>query len=154
MDVYLLLFLFFIVAPIGTFIHETGHAFGAKMVKADQMLVTIGQGKRIATFNWSNICIHLHLLYFMGGSNASNCQIPYKVKDIIWITICGPLNNIVFALGFYLLYIIMPSPYMYILFLFNVWIAFINIIPFKIKQKQSDGYIIFKAIIRRESMFK
>lgn len=146
MDSLYVLCLIFIVAPIGTFLHEMGHAAGAKMVKADIIIVSIGLGKNIGVISWHSIKIKLKAFFFIGGYVQSERKIAYKLFEIIWIAICGPLSNAIFAFLFYLLYVMYPIGFFKLLFLFNLWLAVINIIPFKLFGKQSDGYTIFTAI--------
>ena len=150
MGVYLfLLFLFFVVAPIGTIIHESGHVIGAKIVKADNINLSIGLGRKIGTLSFGNFQITVNMLFFLGGYVQSHREPSYRSLEIICITAFGSINNALFALLFYLLYGIYYNHYIYLLFLFNLWLAFVNIIPFKISGKESDGYAILKTLIRR-----
>ncbi|HLS60396.1 MAG TPA: M50 family metallopeptidase [Virgibacillus sp.] len=154
MSIYLLLFTLFIVAPIGTFIHESGHMLGAKFVKADCIKLSIGLGKEIGTICFKNVHITIHALFFLGGFVQSERHLPYKALDIFWITICGPMNNGIFALLFFSLNGVYTSQYIYILFLFNLWLAIINLIPYKVKDRHSDGYTILKTILPDSTIFK
>jgi len=147
MNIALLLFTLFIVAPIGTFIHESGHMLGAQFMKADCVQLSIGLGKRLGTICFKKIHITIHALFFLGGFVQSERKLPYKPLDIFWITICGPMNNGIFALLFFSLNGIYANQYIYILYLFNLWLAIINMIPYKVKNRHSDGYIILKIIL-------
>lgn len=152
MNIYLLLFLLFIVAPIGTIIHESGHLIGAKLMRADYMILSIGYGKRLFIFKWNNIQIKIRSFFFIGGHVRNERDIPYRTSEMIWIIGFGPLLNGIFAVFFYLLYHLIPSDFLYLLFLFNLWLALINVIPFKMKEKQSDGYMILNLLRKnRES---
>lgn len=154
MTINLLLFTLFIVAPIGTFIHESGHMLGAKFVKADCIKLSIGIGKKLGTISFKNIHITIHALFFLGGFVQSERKLPYKATDIFWITICGPMNNGVFALLIFNLNGIYTSQWMYILYLFNLWLAIINMIPYKVKNRHSDGYTILKTVLPNSTIFK
>lgn len=144
MTFFFFLYLILIVAPIGTLIHESGHAFGANLVKANQITLSIGRGKKIGVIHFQKIQMHIRLLYFLGGFTQSKRKMPYNQKEIVCITLFGPLNNAIFAILFYLLYGMYANQYLHILFLFNLWLAVVNMLPFKFKGKQSDGYSIFK----------
>lgn len=149
MDIYLFLFLVFIVAPIGTLIHESGHLIGARTIQADQVTLSIGRGKQIGSFSLKRIRIDIHAIFFLGGLAQSERDPPYKPTEIIWITFCGLLSSSIFAIIFYLLYHTYSNYYIQLLFLFNGWLAVVNSIPFKMKGKQSDGYMICKLILRK-----
>lgn len=143
-----LLFLLFVVAPIGTIVHESGHAIGAKLVKADTINLSIGLGKEIGTFSFKNLRMTVHLFFFLGGFVQSNRKPAYRSLEIICITAFGSVNNGIFAILFYLLNGIYYNQYIQILFLFNLWLAIVNMIPFKLKGKQSDGYMILKTLFK------
>lgn len=146
MTLILIVYLLLVVSPIGMIIHESGHAFGAKLVKATHITLTIGLGKRIFTFVTRRIKINIHSFYFLGGyTKTSGCN-PDTNKNLFWITLFGPISNGLFAVIFYYLNQIFVSPYINLLFLFNLWLAMVNIIPFKYKGKQSDGYILLRSL--------
>lgn len=148
MDIYLLLYLVFVVAPIGTIIHECGHLFGAWATQADRITLSIGRGKQIMSFSGKKMQITIHAIFFLGGLAQSKRTTPYKAIEIIWVTFCGLLSSSIFAVLFYFLYNAYPNPYIQLLFLFNGWLAIVNSIPFKIKGMQSDGYTICKVILQ------
>lgn len=154
MDIYLLLYLVFIVAPLSSLLHEAGHAAAARTVGADQITLSIGLGKRINTVIFDNVQITFHAIFFLGGLAKSERVIPYKSCEIAWITMGGPITNAFFALLFYILYAMYPNEYLELLFLFNIWLAFINSIPFKIKERRSDGYLILQTILKKDTPFK
>lgn len=143
MTIQLFLFLLLIVAPIGTIIHESGHLIGAKLMKADHIIISIGYGRKVFTFSFKNIRINICIFFFIGGYVHNKREVSYRVGEMIFIIALGPILNGIFATFFYWLSQLFPSEYLYLLFIFNLWLAFINTIPFKIKDKQSDGYMIF-----------
>jgi len=148
MNIYLVLLLVFIIAPISTLLHELGHVLGAKWSKADSIILSIGSGYKIAAFSCKRIRVSLHLLFFLGGMAYNERNKPYKSREIIIISLCGPVSNVIaaavvfyfagFSYGFVRAFI-----------LFNIWLAVINLIPFHLNGKQSDGYTIVKAILNR-----
>ncbi|GAB3052560.1 site-2 protease family protein [Virgibacillus ainsalahensis] len=154
MDIYLLLYLIFIVAPCSTTIHELGHAFAARSVNADRITLSVGMGKRIWKVFLGRVQIIFHLAFFVGGLAKSERKIPYQSVEIIWFTIWGPITSGIFALLAYILFTMYPNGYLQLLYLFNLWLAVVNIIPFKMKEKQTDGYIILKTILRNNFFFK
>lgn len=154
MDIYLWLYLVIIVAPAGVLFHEMGHVLGAKIISADYIRLSIGIGKIVKTISLKKIRVTIQAIFFLGGSTQSERKTPYKSLDIIIMTVLGPISSGVFAFIFYVLYNIFPNHYLQLLFLFNLWLAFVNIIPFKIKRKQSDGYTILKLITQKGTLFK
>ncbi|MBP1949514.1 site-2 protease family protein [Virgibacillus litoralis] len=149
MNISLLLYLLFVVAPIGTVLHEAGHVLGAKSLKADHVRLTIGSGTIVNTFIIRKVQVRIRAIFFLGGSASSERKNMYKPSELIWIALCGPLTNGFIALLLYILYMIYPSSYLLLLLLFNLWIAIINLVPFRFKEKQSDGYAIVKVLTKR-----
>lgn len=146
MDIYLFLYLVFVVAPVGTIVHECGHLLGAGTVQADKITLSIGRGKQMISFSLKRIRITVYAIFFLGGQARSKRKTSYKPMEIIWVTFCGLLSSSLFAVLFYFLYNAYSSPYIKLLFLFNGWLAIVNSIPFKINGMQSDGYTICKEI--------
>ncbi|HLR63204.1 MAG TPA: site-2 protease family protein [Lentibacillus sp.] len=146
MNIYIFLYLIFVVAPAGTAIHELGHLIGAKSVGADKVSLTIGAGNIVYRTIWKQMHIVIRLFFFVGGMALSERKVPYQPGERIKIAIFGPLSSLLAACICALLYIVYPGSYLLLMLLFNLWIAFINIIPFRFKDKQSDGYTIYEAI--------
>lgn len=144
-NIIILFYLILIVAPIGIIVHEIGHVVGAKIVKADKIYFSVGTGRRLICIVYQNIHLSLYALLFAGGHTSSERKRPYNKLEICCISILGPINNIFIALICYLLFDFNANRYVQLLVLFNLWLAFVNLIPFKWKTRQSDGYSILKA---------
>ncbi|WP_106497357.1 site-2 protease family protein [Lentibacillus sp. Marseille-P4043] len=153
MDIYVLLWLLFFIAPISTVLHECGHMLGARLVKADQITLAVGVGKKMYHFSHKQYRVSIHALFFLGGLAYSERNKPYKPMEIVWITICGPFINGIAACLVYLLFGF-ANGYVQLFILFNIWLAIVNIIPFKLKEKHSDGYTIVKTVSQAYTHFK
>ncbi|MUK87224.1 hypothetical protein GMD78_02260 [Ornithinibacillus sp. L9] len=151
MDIYLLLYLFLIAAPFSTIIHELGHLVGATIVKADQITLSIGTGKNAYTFSKDNIRISFQPSFLLTGLTKSERSKPYNSLEVAFITFCGPLFNILSFILFTGLHnFVHENSYFFLLMLLNGWIATVNMVPFKVNNKESDGYIIFKQLFKNE----
>ncbi|MFD2630736.1 site-2 protease family protein [Oceanobacillus kapialis] len=148
MDIYLFIFLLLAVAPISIFLHEAGHAAAGILLKAEYTYLIIGRGKKIFDYSSGTIHFKLYAVYFMGGYAKSERKMPFKRVEIIIISFFGPLVNCLMFLLCWNLLAYYPSHYMELLALFNLWLAAINVVPFKWKNKKSDGYNILKAMLR------
>lgn len=149
-DIHLLLYFIFIVAPLSIILHEFGHAFAARTLQADHIIVSIGKGNILKTIGFKKIKIIIHAFFFLGGLAESNRKIPYKSPEIIFISIFGPIFNGIIVLLFYILSEMYPNNYFQLFFWFNIWLAVINLIPFKIGERQTDGYAIVKVFLRKK----
>ncbi|WP_010530861.1 site-2 protease family protein [Lentibacillus jeotgali] len=149
MDIYIFLYLIFVVAPAGTAIHELGHMLGAKSVGADKISLTIGAGSIVYRTIWNKMHIAIRLFFFIGGMAYSERQAPYQPAERIRIAVFGPFSSLLAAGICAIIYYVYPGSYLLLMLLFNLWIAFINIIPFRFKGKESDGYTVFEAIRRK-----
>lgn len=154
MDIYLLLFLLLIAAPISILLHEVGHACAARIINADLIIITIGRGKKLKTVCFKKLQIIIYNIYFLGGVAESKRNNPYQSLEIIWIAFSGPIFSGIVAFLFYMLNVLYPNNYLQLLFWFNVWLAVVNMIPFKINEKQTDGYMIIKLISQKYPLFK
>ncbi|GGB33889.1 hypothetical protein F3157_04880 [Virgibacillus dakarensis] len=153
MDIYLLLWLVLFTAPVSTMLHELGHVLGAKWAKADSITLSVGAGKKLITFSFKQIQIDVFTLFFLGGSAYSERNIPYKPMEKICISLAGPVSN---GLAAAIVCVLFGSSnvFVQVLILFNIWLAVINIIPFKLNGKQSDGYTIVKTVSQTYTNFK
>lgn len=144
--VLLLLYIGLIVGPIGILVHELGHAIGAYIVEASKITIKIGSGRHFKTYKIGKIHFVIYSLYFLGGIAKSKREEQYSRIEKIWISICGPLSSGILASLFFFIAKIVPTIYLELLFYFNAWLTLVNMIPFRIKDKQSDGYIILQSI--------
>ena len=140
-----------IIVPMGTLIHELGHAAAALIAKADSVLLHIGTGKPFKTYVFNRLTIHLHSIFFIGGLTRSERKRTYNPKEKIWIALGGPLSNAIFVVLFILLFYPTHNPFIQLFLLFQAWMLVINIIPFKWKGKKSDGYIIFQTLAEKKT---
>ncbi|WP_010095982.1 site-2 protease family protein [Ornithinibacillus scapharcae] len=147
--ILLMLYLIIIVAPISNFIHELGHAFGAKLAKADRVVLNIGRGSKMINFTFRKIEIRIRWLFFTSGNMFSERNREYRSFEIIYITLFGPLCNAIVVFILYLVYHILPNSYVLIFLLYNGWLFLMNCIPFKIGMQYSDGLIMIKEILRK-----
>lgn len=148
-DINLLLYFIFAAAPLSIILHEFGHAFAARIVHADHIIVSIGKGNILKTIGFKKIQIIIHVFFFLGGLAESNRKIPYKSLEMMWISIFGPFTNGIVAFLFYLLNETYSNNYFQLFFWFNLWLAVINLIPFKVGERQTDGYAIVKVFLRK-----
>lgn len=146
MDGYIVVYLILFVAPLSALIHESGHMIGSILTGSNHVHLSIGHGREIASFSTEKLHISIHLCFFLSGQAISKRNRPYKTWELVFISICGPLNNVIFVFLFYIIYNSMPSKYILLLLFFNGWLALTNIIPYKVNKKQSDGYIVMEAI--------
>lgn len=146
MNLYMCAYLIFIVGPLGIVVHEAGHIFAAKFIQTEKISLSIGIGKKIAEQTYKVVQIQLHLIYFIGARIQSERTKPYHKLEIIFVSICGPISNLLFGLLLYIIYFVHPNPYISLLLFYNCWLAVVNIIPFRIRGMQSDGYMIWKAL--------
>lgn len=144
------LLLVFFIAPISLLFHEIGHVMGAKWANASSIQLTIGVGNKLWAGSISNLQITVRSLFMINSFTSTTRKNPYQRKEKIMITMMGPLFSGLLAIIIYGVYFIfIPSQMMYIFFLFNLWLVFINVLPFKIGQKQSDGYIIYTLLLKK-----
>ena len=152
MDMYLILYLLFVVGPVSIILHEAGHAFAAHTAKADRILLSIGMGKKIYEKSFNKLQLSIHRFFFMGGFSASSRNTAFKASEMIWIALMGPLTSGLLACAFYLIHVAFPSNYFLLFFLFNVWLTVINLLPLNVGGKQSDGYKIFRLIRNKKTV--
>lgn len=144
----LLIFLF-VFAPLAMLLHECGHGLGGLFVKAKEIKITHGTGPSIVRLSIGRLQYHLHLFYFLGGMTESAKEAPYDRLEKIVITLMGPILNGIIGLSVFCLLSSINSLW-HLFTLFNFWLCFINLIPFKIGERKSDGYIVFCLLFRKK----
>ncbi|WP_221564018.1 site-2 protease family protein [Alkalihalobacillus sp. TS-13] len=147
---YIVLLIVFVLFPLATFLHEIGHYLTARLTGLKYSRMQIGIGPTVLHINNQFLHIEYRLFYFIGAHTLSGDIGETSSFNRFLITINGPLINAVtafFILGFY------PMDFSSILdkaisiFAFiNIWIALGNLLPYKIKGRKSDGYILLESL--------
>ena len=146
MNINLLLYLLFIASPFSVLIHELGHAIAAISIKSNNSTISIGSGEKLFSVQLKRINIVIHRIYFIGGYTQNNREVPYQPGELIWLTILGPIFNGIAACLIYLMMDLSSNAYIHLLMWFNIWLATANLLPLRIGEKQTDGYIIFQIV--------
>ena len=143
-----LFLLIFFIAPVSLLFHEIGHAIGAKWMKVTTIHLTIGIGKTMWEGSLLNIQITIKKVFVFNSFTAMIGERPLQNKEKVFISLMGPIFSGILAFLLYLIYIAVPMSTIYLFYLFNLWLVVINLFPFKIGQKQSDGYTIYKLLFK------
>ena len=146
---FIVQFVIFIVCfvPLSLIIHELGHIVGARLNKATNIKLTIGTGRIIFQKSCYYIKIVVRLILFIGISTASHRTVRFSHNEKFFIALLGPVFSLLFALLLCLLYIFYINyDSLQLAYLFNFWLFIINMIPFRVGQKQSDGYTMYRMI--------
>ncbi len=143
------LILIIIIVPPSMFFHEIGHACFASMRGVPRIDVGIGFGKEFFSFRIRNVHVHLSLFFLFGAYASYSGEDDLTYGDKALISLGGPLFSMAAALlcwwGFFEFRFNLLFTFMF----FNAWLALINLIPYKIKHKKSDGYAFIEAILLR-----
>lgn len=144
MLLYLFLLLIVIV-PITNFFHEFGHAAVAKMFRIDNVTIHLGSGPELFTLRLFNIMITIHLLFFIGGYSKNTDRKDISAAKQGMIALGGPISNILLTV---LLYSFGNLSYhlLQLAIAFNLWVALMNLLPFKLFGKKSDGYVVMELL--------
>jgi len=153
--IYVIIFfiLVFIIAPISLLFHEIGHIVGSAFMRASTIRLTIGLGKPLWHTKFANIEIVIRRFFLINSVTSTVRNTPFRKREKIFITIMGPLFSGILTLMTYIAYhALIASDILYVFFLFNLWLLIINLIPFKIGHKQSDGYTVCSLVIHHFKM--
>lgn len=90
----------------------------------------------------------------LGGHTASERDPYYSKVEQIIISLFGPLLNGVVGILSTLIFSASNSSVLLFFNLFNIWLCVINLIPYRIGDKQSDGYVILKIMFGRQNKRK
>ncbi|ADY02174.1 membrane metalloprotease [Vulcanisaeta moutnovskia 768-28] len=72
-------------------------------------------------------------------------------RDELKIALAGPATNMVFAVVFLALWLVLPSSlsaYAYLIYATNAWLGFFNLIPLALPGMMLDGFRVFRRDIR------
>ncbi|KMJ58889.1 hypothetical protein AB685_07370 [Bacillus sp. LL01] len=142
------LMFFYLVVPLVHLIHEAGHVSLAKLHKVNNTQIEIGIGPKLIQFSFRGTSVRINIIPFLGGHSTNDTQGELPHRKVAWISLGGPLFNLVSVL------LVIPfwTPYQFsfstLFILFSLWIGIVNLIPFKLGEKRSDGWQIVAAIIK------
>lgn len=141
-----LFWLIIIIGPISNFLHECGHALVANLLKADQIKLTIGSGSCIKQYCTKRVEVNILSKFFIGGFSKTTRTPFFTKKELVLIAIGGPISSGILSIVALLCYFIFMNEVLLLTTIYNGWLALVNLIPFKIKSKQSDGYVILTTL--------
>ncbi|WP_377889416.1 site-2 protease family protein [Alkalihalobacillus sp. R86527] len=139
---YDLLMVILVISPLSLLLHEAGHTLAANVLTSSSVKLHLGVGPRLFTWKHARGELAINAFYFAGGMTISSQ--PDNAFGKVIIALSGPLFNLSAAL----LALLLPLP-LHIVALtifFNLWLCITNLIPFKWKGKESDGWTILKVI--------
>ncbi len=143
-----ILFFFFIVVPLVHLIHESGHVLVAKLFRVSGTQIVIGVGRSIGNITISDTIIKCNLIPFLGGYSTNDKEGHLTYGQQACISIGGPMLN------FLSIIVVLPFLNVFTHFLidffiyFSLWIGIVNLIPFKVGDKKSDGWQIAASVIK------
>ncbi|WP_078544129.1 site-2 protease family protein [Litchfieldia alkalitelluris] len=149
-----IIYLLLLIVPVTNLFHEMGHALCAKLFKLSEIHIGIGTGKLLYRFKIVGIVINIHMLYFIGAyttNEGSTNEIPQWQKGLI--SLGGPFINIVISI-IVLLVTTQESMFFELFILFNLWVGLMNLLPYRIKKRESDGLIFLKSMLHELKAIK
>jgi hypothetical protein len=145
-DIPKLFLAFFIILPIISIIHETGHVFFARLLGARNIQIVIGSGKIIAR-KW---IFEIRKYYFWYGfCYFDNIDESQKLRNII-IYLGGTIFNTLAAL--FMVYLVSynwvePGIFTYQFIYFSLYYVFFALFPMKYPDGNfSDGKILLELL--------
>jgi hypothetical protein len=143
---------FFVIVPLVHLIHEAGHVFMAKLYDVKGTQIVIGAGPKIFETRIAGTGIRLNCILFLGAYSTNMEEGKLSYNEVVWISAGGPIFNIL-SIG-----LVLPfwNPFYFSLlnlfFYFSLWIGIVNLIPFKVGTRKSDGWQIAASVIKLVKM--
>lgn len=143
--VSMLLFLF-IMAPVSLFLHELGHCLAAYIRGSEKIRLQMGLGKTLFHLSNNRFSLHISAFYMIGSYAVYERKPDYTNIEKIFLSLGGPLLNLFVTLILFLLFTDEQIHLINLTMLFNGWLAIVNVLPFKLGKKRSDGYVCLQSI--------
>jgi membrane-associated protease RseP (regulator of RpoE activity) len=141
----LFVILLVVIVPITNFIHEWGHILLARWLKVTGTMLELGVGPKIFSFRLLGCQCQINAVYFLGAQsfNESDEEVSNWNKGLI--ALGGPFGNLLIA---FLLSVSITNEdkIIWLFMLFNFWVGFVNLLPFKLFKKESDGFVFTKML--------
>src|SRR5690625_7340674 len=87
--------LILLITPISLLFHELGHLLGAKYLKADRVVISIGSGKKMFSCNFNEMSIKIYLMSIFQADNDSDRQAKFNNKELALMIARRPLLSAV-----------------------------------------------------------
>ncbi|WP_169864790.1 site-2 protease family protein [Sutcliffiella halmapala] len=144
-DIFLFLF---VVVPVVHLIHELGHVLVAKIYNVTQPKIVLGMGPELFRFTLFGINLNVNYIVFLGGYSTTTNEKDEELSagKVAFISLGGPLFNIVSIILMLPFLANQPLIMVNMFFFFSCWIGFVNLIPFKIGEKKSDGWQVITSL--------
>ncbi|WP_408010846.1 site-2 protease family protein [Pseudalkalibacillus sp. A8] len=143
------LLVIFVLFPLATFLHEVGHYLTARLTGIKNVCIRVGIGPPILHINNRLLKLDCRLFYFIGAHTLSGRIGETTSFNRFLITLNGPLVNAVAATCLWGLYgsdsLLLGNTITIFAFI-NLWIAIGNLLPIKINNRKSDGYILLESL--------
>ncbi|TDQ40412.1 M50 family metallopeptidase [Aureibacillus halotolerans] len=134
-----------LVVPLTIVIHEMAHAISARIMGASEATIVIGGGKILLQLQCFQVLFQLRLFWFLGAYSKTNADQLSSVAKIT-ISFAGPAVNLLIAL---LLFDGEHSDtFLNLTAAFNLWIGIVNLVPFKVGSRSSDGWQMVSQVIQ------
>ncbi|MGP4060143.1 site-2 protease family protein [Halobacillus sp. H74] len=145
-----ILVLIFLVAPLSLFVHELGHVLPGLLFRSQRCVIHLGRGRLIHQVKFKKLHIKVGLLFFQGAYSINERQKQFSPWQKAWISGGGPLLNAVVSLLLFFIFWTRVNDYLSLFFLFNLYLAVVNIVPFSFRGRRSDGYLLLQWLKHRK----
>ncbi|WP_377345872.1 site-2 protease family protein [Pontibacillus salicampi] len=142
--------LLILIAPCSVLIHECGHALTAWIHKAEYIYLHLGIGPKVWNVHTEHFQFQINLLFLVGAMALYERKEAFSKAEQAIISLAGPLANGLAAGGGLVLYQWLPLPIVAMFIAFNGWLCVMNLIPYRVGSKRSDGYITLQSIIGQQ----
>ena len=144
---FLFVLLLIVIVPISNFIHEYGHVLMAQTLKVNGTIIEIGVGQRIISFRFFGCQCRINTVYFLGAQSYNESDIEVSNWNKALIALGGPLGNLVIAC-LLSVFITNDNQTVRLFILFNFWVGFVNLVPFRFLKRESDGFVFTSMLFQ------
>ena len=120
------------------FIHELGHAIGARFVGIHVFTCGIGYGKPILNIRFLDTHFYVAFHGMLGGTTICKFDSSHVVSRKLWMIIGGPLANILLVSLSLIGLSYTSSPFLGALFYINTYLFIVTILPFSSKYQSTE----------------
>src|SRR5699024_8024982 len=122
--------LILLITPISLLFHELGHLLGAKHLKADRIVISIGSGKKLFSYNFNTMNIIIYLMMMFQAHTHIEIHAKFNNIELAFITAMGSLFSLLHSVFLGLFLCVITSEIIIYFFLLNLSLTITNLIPF------------------------